>query len=383
MVDGGVWTYAYTLDNQGNVKSAEVTDPRGTLIKKTFNSAGYTTSDTVIVGRDQQKVSIDRQTGTNLVTRITDPLSRKTDYEHDACGNVTSVTRMAGTQQAATTSFTYQTGADCVSSYNQLTSVTDPLGHTTTFGYDASGKLLTSIQGPIPSIPATAFGYNTAGQVTSVTNPLGKTWQFGYEYGDLKTVTDPLLRTTTRVTDYAGRLASLTNPLGQASFYEYDNLNRLLKVADALLGETEFSYDPNGNLLSVEDARGGTTGYVYENMDRLQTRTDPLLKAESYLYDLGGNLTRFTDRKQQATNFVYDGFGRLTQVSYADGSTTSYSYDAASRITQVVDSISGTITLTWDGLDRLTREVTSQGTIDYVYDAAGRRTSMKCRGSRQ
>ncbi|HSB13057.1 MAG TPA: RHS repeat-associated core domain-containing protein [Bryobacteraceae bacterium] len=51
-----------------------------------------------------------------------------------------------------------------------------------------------------------------------------------------------------------------------------------------------------------------------------------------------------------------------------------------SRLTQVVDSISGTITLTWDDFDRLTREVTPQGTVDYVYDAAGRRVTMTVAG---
>lgn len=80
MVDGGVWSYAYTLDHDGNVKAAEVTDPRGAVIDKTFNSAGYTLTSTLVSGRDQQKVTIDRQSGSNLVSRITDPLGRKTDY---------------------------------------------------------------------------------------------------------------------------------------------------------------------------------------------------------------------------------------------------------------------------------------------------------------
>ncbi len=120
-----------------------------------------------------------------------------------------------------------------MATFNRLASVTDPLNHLTTFGYDLEGNL-TSLQGPIPSIPPTTLTYNGAGQPLSLTDPLGKSWQFGYSGGDLTSVTDPLLRTTTRVSDYAGRLGSVTNPLGQASFFEYDPLNRLLSRAEQI-----------------------------------------------------------------------------------------------------------------------------------------------------
>lgn len=40
----------------------------------------------------------------------------------------------------------------------------------------------------------------------------------------------------------------------------------------------------------------------------------------------------------------------------------------------------GTITRTYDGLDRLTEEATTQGTVDYTYDAGGRRTTMTVTG---
>ncbi len=386
MIDGGVSTFAYTLNSKtGAVKQTDVTDPRLTVRRMAIGTSGWRTSDTLIAGRDQQQTILTRQANTNLLTRLEDALGRKTDYGYDDCGNVTSVTRLAGTSGAVPTNLTYQPttpGAThpCATSYNQVKSIKDPLLHTTTFDYGTDDKNLTSVQGPISSIQPTQFGYNTSGQVTSMTDSLNKTWQFGYNSGDLATVTDPLQRTTTRVTDFAGRLGLITNPLGQSTHYEYDNLNRLKKVTDSLLGVTEFGYDPNGNLLSVKDARGGITSYAHENMDRLQTRTDPLLKPEGYLYDLNGNLTRFTDRKQQPANFTYDGFNRLTRADYADGSWTTYSYDLADRLTQVVDSISGTITLTWDGLDRLTREVTPQGTVDYTYDAAGRRATMTVAG---
>src|SRR5205814_4679818 len=40
----------------------------------------------------------------------------------------------------------------------------------------------------------------------------------------------------------------------------------------------------------------------------------------------------------------------------------------------------GTIVRIFDGLDRLTKETTPQGTVDYTYDAAGRRATMTVTG---
>ena len=55
---------------------------------------------------------------------------------------VSRITRLDGTADALTTTFTYEP------SFNQLQSVTDPLGHSTTFAYDAIGEL-TSITDPL------------------------------------------------------------------------------------------------------------------------------------------------------------------------------------------------------------------------------------------
>jgi YD repeat-containing protein len=54
----------------------------------------------------------------------------------------------------------------------------------------------------------------------------------------------------------------------------------------------------------------------------------------------------------------------------------TFTYDAANRLTQATDSIAGTITRAYDGLNRMTQEATPVATLNYSYDAAGRRTQM-------
>ncbi|MGH9874446.1 MAG: RHS repeat-associated core domain-containing protein, partial [Pyrinomonadaceae bacterium] len=370
--DNSTYQIAYTLDTNGNVTRADVTDPRGNIDRVTFNADGYTLSETRALGTpEQQTRSYSRQAGTNLISSVTDSLSRTTSFAYDAMGNLASVTRLSGTSEAVTTTMTHEPG------FNEVASVTDPLNHTTAFGYDPRGNL-TSINDPLNH--QTTLTYNAAGQPLGVTDALQHAVQFSYDSGDLVGITDPLGRTVTRAFDALGRPITVTNALGQQARDEYNKLDQTIQNRDPLQGVTAFAYDANGNLLSVTDARNGVISHVYNNMDRPTSRRDPLLHDETYQYDLNGNLTQRTDRKGQLTLRSYDALNRLTQVTYSDTSTISYTRDGANRITQVVDSVSGTSTLAYDNLDRLTSITTPQGTVSYTYDSAGRRVSMTVAG---
>ncbi len=379
--DSTFFTFAYTLNGSGQVTQTDVTDPRGNVRRVTFNPSGAILTDTYALGKpEQQTITYLRQAGTNHILSETDALGRRTDFTYDDQGNTLSITRLAGTSGAVTTSYTYDT------TFSQLTSITDPLNHTVTFGLDALGNI-TSVTDPLNH--QTTMTYNAAGQITSTTDALQNTVQFGYDSGSLTTVTDLPGRTVTRFIDDAGRILSMRNPLGQLTRYEYDGLNQIKKITDAQGGVTTFTYDGNGNLLTLKDARNNVTTYTYNNMDRLITRKDALLRTQSYVYDGVGNLTKFTDRRGKVANYTYDSLNRPTFAGFGAvvqgqntiyESTINYTYDAGDRLTQTVDSVSGTITFGYDNLDRLTSQTTPQGTVSYTYDAAGRRSSMTVAG---
>jgi YD repeat-containing protein len=129
------YQFAYTTDLSGNITRTDVTDPKGHVERLLFNPEHFTTSDTEAFGTSLARTTtFDRQPSTNLVTRVTDPLNRKTDYTYDSTGRVLTVTRMATTSEAATTTYTYEP------SFHQLATVTDPLQHTWTLGYDAQHR---------------------------------------------------------------------------------------------------------------------------------------------------------------------------------------------------------------------------------------------------
>jgi RHS repeat-associated protein len=377
--DATTYQFAYTVDGAGKVTQTDLTNPRGYVRRLTFNAAGYPLTDTHAHGQTQaQTVTYTRQTGTNFILTATDALSRETALTYDGQGNVASVTRLAGTLDAVTTSFTHETPG--TGAFNRLTSLTTPIA-TTSLAYNDTSRTITITD---PLSHATVITHNTRGQVATIANALSHTTTFSYDtQNNLTGITDPLSTQTTRAYDGYGRLIRQTDPRGNVTVFSYNALNQLTTIADAQQGTTRFTYDANGNLLSVTDAKGNATTYTYSNMDRVTTRTDPLTRQETYSYDNNGNPTTVTDRKSQATTLAYDPLDRLTSRTYADSSTIAYTYDAANRLTQVVDSIAGTITLGHDDLDRLLSEATPNGTVEYTYDDLGRRLTMDVPGQAQ
>jgi len=374
LADGGTYQFAYSVDGQGQ-KVTEVTNPRGYITRTTFNAAGYPIAQVEAVGTALERTTTTtREAGTNFPLTVVDGLNRHTDYTYDGHGHVQSVTRLAGTGEAVTTSYTYEP------LYFQLVTITDPLTHVWTWTYDSQGRLNGMTD---PLTHHTTIALNPAGQVTSVTDPLTHQWQFGYTDGDHSSTTNPLNQTTTQFVDGLGRATAVVDPLNRMTRTTFDKLNRVMQIIDAMGGQTVLSYDANGNLLTLTDALTHATNYTYDLNDRVVARTDPLQHSAVSGYDANGNLAQMTDRKGQITRYTYDALDRLSQVTYADASTIAYTYDAGDRLTQLVDSANGTITRTYDGLDRLTSETTPEGSISYTYDAASRRATMTVAGQPQ
>jgi RHS repeat-associated protein len=396
MGDGGIYTFAYTLDANGKVTKTRVTDPLNRIRDISFNAAGYPTADTDAVGTPiERNTSYQRIAGTNLLSSATDELNRTTGYEYDAVGNVTKVIQMAGTSQERTTSMTYELVPpgydDGGSNTYRLTSITDPLAHVKTYGYDATGRLTTIRDA---TNRETVIGYAGPDRLpTSVTDPLGKVTKYDYnDGGDIASITDPLGNKVSVFLDGAGRAAATTDALGRSTKYTYDAGDRLTKVVDASGQTTLFEHDPNGNLTKVTDPRLKTRVMTYDSMDRIATVADGLNRIERYDYDQLGNLTKLTDRKAQITSFAYDalnrrsfaGFGTVSSggknPTFTYGSTINYTWDGGDRLVTAADSVAGSYSNVFDVFDRLASQTGPTGTIAYGYDGADRRTSMTTPG---
>lgn len=373
MPDSGVFHFVYTLDGAGNVTETDVTDPKGGMRKVTFNAAHYWLTDKLAVGTAvEQDFRVTRDPTSNYPLSRTDPLGRQTTWSYDANGNTLAVTALAGTSGAVTAHYTYS------NAFNQLATVTDPLGHVTTFQRDALDQL-TAIVDPLNH--STTFTHTPQGQVATITDALNHVTQLTYDHGDPATVVDPLSRTTTSFSDAVGRPVRITDPLGNFTSIVYDPVNGAHQTTDPTGAVTTINYDPVGNVASLVDARGGTTAFTYDNKNRLTARRDPLGISDTVTaYDLNDNPLTRIDRKGQTTTYSYDALNRIATAAYADGSTVAYTWDGGNRLTQVADSVGGTITRAWDGLDRVTSETTAGRTVGYIFDAASRRTKLTVTG---
>ncbi len=369
LADGGTYTFAYTLAGQ-TVTQTNVTDPRGNTTIYRVNAGQYITE---VERPGPNLTTYEREVGTNKLTAVVDPLSRRTEFTYDSNGNVLTIKD----PESNTTTFTYE------STYNRLATITDALtpANVTTFTYNDTARTTTITD---PETKQTVIQYSTTGQPTSITDPLSHATSFAYDsQGNPITTTDALSNATTRSYDAVSRLILLIDPRGKQTRFSYDDLNRVTQIQDALGGLTSFGYDTNGNLLTVTDAKNQTTTYTYDEMDRLKIRTDALSRTESYQYDLNGNLSKFIDRKSQQATFSYDTLNRRTGATYPDA-TVTFGYDAIGRLTSVSDSVGGNITWTYDtvgsGHHPRVQETTTPGTVMVEYDEIGRRLKLSATG---
>ncbi|MFC5438372.1 RHS repeat-associated core domain-containing protein [Rhodanobacter umsongensis] len=367
LADQTYYQFAYATNSGGAVTATTVTDPNGHQEHLTFDPVSkYPLTDTFAYGTSLAQTTAYVREASGLVDSTTDALNRTTAYTYDDLGNVTKVTRLAGTANATSYQYSY------TSDFSQLASITDPLGHTSTMSYE--NGCLSGITDSLNH--STTILCNSAGQISAIEDPLGHITTLSYQGYDLESLTDGLGRSTLLAVDALGRPTAVKDPLGIVTLAQYDTNDRVVQVTDGLNQSTTVSYDGNGNPTGVTLPSSAAISETYDLRNRPLTHTDALGQVDSWTYDGMGDVMSHTDRKQQVTMYSYDALNRRTLVSYADGSGTQASYDAGNRVTQLLDTNTGSLSWGYDGLDRVTAAVTPQGTISYGYDAAGRRTSM-------
>lgn len=374
--DGGVWAWVYAPQT-GGAMQVDITDPRGMVRRKTFNASRAIISTIDAFGTALARTHTFNRNSDNLLSAYVDPLGRRTEYTYDTNGNTTKVTALAGTANAVSSQWTYD------SRWNLPLTATNALGQTSRFTYDFFGN---QIQRKDPLGKTWSSTYNSAGQILTSTDPLGNVTTYTYDVFDLRTVKDPLNRVTTFQSDLYGRKIAVVDALGNRSDFQYDIAGRIVKSTNPMGQAVSMTYDAHDNLTKFVDAKGNTTTFTYDAMDRRKTRTDALLRVETTVYDVNSNPTSFTDRKGQVSTTVYDLLNRPTQTTWADGSKTTWTYDNGDRMLTASEFDAGAtvarhvVTRQYDGLDRMTRETVPLGQVDYGYTATSLRQSMTVSG---
>lgn len=222
------------------------------------------------------------------------------------------------------------------------------------------------------------FEYGSRGEVSVLVDPLGRRRQYAYDaYGRLVQETDPLGRATALTYGAGNRILSTTAANGDAARLQYDFAGRVTEIAAPGQAAVQFVYDAEGRL--VEAAQGEVRSTCeYDELDRIErvahahlgeslryeygaTRSREALHAGnigrwSYGYDAAGHLTTVTDSQQNSARLEYSPAGYPVKQTLPNGMLCQRTYDAIGRLLRLTAQAADGTTL----LDR-----------HYVHDLCG------------
>jgi RHS repeat-associated protein len=321
-----------------------------------------------------------------------------TNYSYDALLRMTSVRQTLGSAPggAATT-------VNAFDVMDNLASVTDPNGNTTSYRYDDFHRLERQDS---PVTGTTTYQYDPAGNLVATTDARGAATTRTYDASNrVLTSTSQLAGVPVETVTYSydsaaagsfgkGRLAQMTDPSG-ATAYAYERRGLLKSEARSILGSTygtAFQYDANGNRGGMTYPSGRQVAYTFDFADRpfsAASGTTTYVASASYLpfgpeaqlvFGNGTTQTRRYDLRYRPVENRLDG-------SAAPIADYLYSEDPAGNITAIHDALDATFNrdFAYDDLFRLTGAATGGalwGPGSYQYDAMGNMTALALGSSR-
>jgi RHS repeat-associated protein len=364
----------------GNIPTIQTYDGQGRVLTQTD------------ANNHVSKIAYDGSGGTT----ISDALGNVTKHLNDAAGDIMQLTDPSG----AGATITYDIA-------NRRTRITDKLGKSINYTYDAASGLLGSINDALGN--STAFSYISQTQG-------GFTYYYlaSVTYADLTSVkrtyspTGNLLTSTgqngaiTKATyDAAGRPISVTGPNQQTSTYTWNTDWTMASSTDPLGNKRTFGYDKTKRMTSSVDPNGGTTGYnldkstsgpmiaivppvsgesvaIYDDQNRqLQDVVNSVGGVYHSNYTSTGQLADYTDPLKHKSTYTYDADDRLSTVTNGAGEKLTYAYDSASRITSVTDANGPRLAYTYTAESQAATVTDGSGRkSSYGYDVAGRVSSV-------
>ena len=333
-------------------------------------------------------------------------------YQFDNAGNLSRVTRAAGdAANERVTDYVYDglnrliqetqypawpaVTPTLVTSYaydqnGNPKSLEDPLGQTTTYTFDAIGRL-TNVQYSDAGTPDVSYEYDANGNRTQMEDGTGTTTYEVDELDRLLAVTSPGAVSVGYRYDLDGNRLKLIYPDDTAVSYVFDKASRLERLVDWANRVTSYAYQPDGSVVTAMAPNGTATQFRYDNAARL-TRVWNQGKGSAFAGQLGSPEAILADLQLgvgaaahgstiSRHTYTLDNVGNRTQVDEAlpvlgppspisSISTTSYDYDQLYRLTGATDPDVSTA-YTYDPVGNRLTMVRGSSTA-YTYDRADR-----------
>jgi RHS repeat-associated protein len=410
---------SFSYANSNPLLITRVTDPFGRFASMTYDGSGrlasitdvlgitssfvYDTTDTALIkqlvtpyGTSNFAAGQDGATNYRWLT-LTDPLGQTERLEFkagalgsDTAANVPSGVSVASSGYNQNNSFYWDKYVNSVNAgdYSKATMthwLTDANGKTSTTAalikpandnpvyFNYQGQTVASQEGTlaVPTVIGRKISATTQQVTTLSYNALGQ----------VKTVTDPLLRVSN--VDYN---ATTNDPITvsqktSASAYstisaiDYNSQHQATQYTDAALQKWQTSYNLNNQVDKVTDPNLNYTMFLYDGAKRLSgVRNVNGFDVLTLTYDAFDRVRTQQNSDGQVLTYDYDALDRITKVTYPDTTTELYDYtfpNVGNLQTMVPNAVAGQQSLdVWQVTDR-------QGRVTkYTYDANRRRTSV-------
>ncbi|MDD2480725.1 MAG: DNRLRE domain-containing protein, partial [Lutispora sp.] len=300
----------------------------------------------------------------NYITSITDQLKNTTTYANDSRGNITEI------KDPKNNIYT-----SVYDDMDRIIRFDNPRGLKTRFYYDKNGNMWQ------------IDNYNSIDQFMNTT--------MSVQYNELdlpKKISDSHWRETTLEYNLGGNLKDVSYPNGKGVHFVYDEINRVSEIN--YTNDTtkwNFTYDENSNIKTITKNNMQTTSYDYDNLDRVVKVTHPPVNYVSntmeYVYNLVGQILNVKNSilptADQLTRFEYDQAGNNVDIIAPNSTAASFMYDEQWRLKKSYVAGTGMYFVSYrdynqeDRLIRLRTENSSGAVVadySYEYDVNGNRS---------
>jgi RHS repeat-associated protein len=344
----------------------------------TYDAAGHLIGETDLNGRTLSY----RNDGADQLQAIVDSGGRTTSFRYDLRGDLVERREHDG----SITEISYDVFGrplriadhESVVEYSRdpagrvLTETVD--GHTTTYAYDALGRLRSRTT---PSGITSTWTYDAGARPLSLGGPHGAL-TFAHDANGrevLRGLSEGV--SLAQTWDVCGRLTGQAVLARDSAGTTPENYAGATPSNYANVQERRYSYRPDGVPSAVTDRMRGSRQFELSPGGRvLGVRGDTW--SESYSYDPLGNIVRAHDsRRAQA---AAQGERQLTGSLLQSSGRVHYDYDDQGRLVRALSrTLSGQRRewqYSWDARDRLVRvDTPDRGSWVYRYDPIGRRTA--------
>lgn len=314
---------------------------------------------------------------------VTTGPARTTTFSYDARGRIVAVDGPRS-DVSDVTRITYHADDDAdLARRGRVATLTNALGHVTRIdAYDGNGQPLVVVD---PNGASTTYTYD-ARQRLVASSASGEVTTYGHDAAGL--MTETVLPTGGRLRyghDAAGRLVEVRDSLGDRVAYTLDAeghrvLEEVFDPAGTLTERRRRGYDALGRQIS-ETTGDATTSFTLDGEGNVIQTTDPLGRAATMTYDALGRAVATTlppasasDGRPVSTVSVEPG-GATAGFSDLRGLATTYEPDGFGAVTSTASPDTGTTRRSFDEAGNLVSSVDALGRVTtYAYDALGRVT---------